>query len=402
MYTDIEKQIQKPVQSDSESIIFENADIVTPTGVLTAASLHIENGIIVQIKEGHIADRGQRFDCQRHDLLPGMIDIHSDALEKYVEPRPKGLFPLNAAILNFERTLVTFGITTMYHCVAALKFDTQARLARQKETAFNLIKEINRLKPLMLSEAKIHFRYDMIHPEIKSEVMVLVEDGQIDLLSIMDHTPGQGQYPDKEAYLDIMKGYTNQSRHELESLTELKLSLQNQIDPDEIEQLALFCFGHGLPLASHDDDSNEKIEWIQSMGITICEFPVNQEAVAAAKKRDMAIVFGAPNVLRGASLSGNISAQEAISNGYGNILCSDYAPMSMLHSVYLLVKENMLSLEKAVNMVSLNPAIFAGIAREKGSIELGKSADLILVDQTREVPLIKKTLIKGKEVFGVN
>lgn len=395
------ESVKSDAVMNTDSVILEDVDIVTPDGVLCAASLQIEQGRIVEIKEGVISAIGERINCNRSMLMPGIIDIHADALEKYVEPRPKSMFPLPAAILNFERTLVTYGITTMYHCVSALMNDVHGRIARKQEIAFQIIREINRLKPLMLSQAKIHFRYDMLHFEIIPELKTMISEGMIDLLSIMDHTPGQGQFPDKEKYLERMEDYTDGDRKAFRKKVEDRLQAHASRNDEATEELVAYCLEHGLAVASHDDDSEEKVNWVHSIGVTISEFPVNKTAVKEANDLNMAIAFGAPNVLRGRSLSGNISAKETIADGYGNILCSDYAPMSLLHCVFLLVSEKLMGIEQAVNMVSLNPACAVGIADETGSIEVGKAADLILVECSQEVPLIKKTIVGGKEVFGV-
>ncbi len=391
-----------PSPVSERSFVLEDADVVTPNGILKAASLKVEEGRVVEIKEGTIAAIGPRINCDRNLLMPGIIDVHSDALEKYVEPRPKSMFPLPAAILNFERTLITYGITTMYHCVSALKHDIHGRIAREKEVAFQVLHELNRLKPLMLTQAKVHFRYDMLHSELLPDLKNMIADGLIDLLSIMDHTPGQGQFSDKEEYLERMEDHTHSKREEFEMIVEDRIRAHEARDDTVVESLIATCLKHGIAVASHDDDSIEKVNWVRSMGVTISEFPVNETAAREASEHNMAIAFGSPNVLRGKSLSGNISAKESIKKGMGSVLCSDYAPMSLLHAVFLLSNENLMSMEQAVNMVSLNPARAVGIAEETGSIEIGKAADLILVECKQEVPLIKKTIVYGREVFSVN
>ena len=151
----------------------------------------------------------------------------------------------------------------------------------------------------------------------------------------------------------------------------------------------------------HDDDSEEKLDIIEGMGIRITEFPVNLETAASAFKRNMHILYGAPNVLRGGSTGGNLSALEAIKAGYGGVLCSDYAPMSMIHAIFALEKAGV-PLHEAVNMASLNPARAAGVGASTGSLEAGKQADLIVVDPSDEVPRVLKTFVDGKEVYSTS
>ena len=166
-----------------------------------------------------------------------------------------------------------------------------------------------------------------------------------------------------------------------------------------IRRLVSRCQADGIPVASHDDDSEEKLDIVEAMGITISEFPVNMEAVASATRRNMHVSFGSPNVVRGKSISGNLSAREIILAGYGDILCSDYVPMSIIHAIFTLHHEG-IPLHKAVNMASLNPAKAAGIAGYTGSLEAGKKADLIIIDPWEEAPKIMKTFMEGREIYS--
>jgi alpha-D-ribose 1-methylphosphonate 5-triphosphate diphosphatase len=155
-----------------------------------------------------------------------------------------------------------------------------------------------------------------------------------------------------------------------------------------------------IPMASHDDDSEEKIRWLKEMNINISEFPVNVDAACAARQSGIHVCLGAPNVLRGNSHSKNLSARDAVSSGYGDILCSDYSSMTILHAVFTLHKHDILPLHEAVNMASINPAKAVGISDKTGSIEEGKEADLIMVDTGEEIPRIVKTFVAGREVFS--
>ena len=171
------------------------------------------------------------------------------------------------------------------------------------------------------------------------------------------------------------------------------------LQADYVWRIVKRCHGPGIPVASHDDDTGEKLDIIERMGISISEFPVNMEAVTSAATRGMYIAFGSPNVVRGNSISGNLSAREAIMAGYGDILCSDYAPMSMIHAVFTIERMG-IPMYKAVNMASLNPARAAGISGYTGSLETGKSADLIIVDPEEELPRVVKTFVEGREIYS--
>jgi alpha-D-ribose 1-methylphosphonate 5-triphosphate diphosphatase len=160
------------------------------------------------------------------------------------------------------------------------------------------------------------------------------------------------------------------------------------------------CREHGIGVASHDDDSREKIYWLKEMNIGMTEFPINMEAVQAAHEQGIRVCLGSPNVVRGRSSSSNLDAREAIRRGYGDILCSDYAPMTLLHAVFALERHGILPLHEAVRMVSLNPACAVGIADHSGSLETGKDADMVIVDHSDGFPRVFKTFVAGREVFS--
>ena len=253
------------------------------------------------------------------------------------------------------------------------------------------IREVNRLSPKLNVRTRVHTRFDVQSINAIPYIDSLLSAGNIHLFSIMDHTPGQGQFKKITEYTkDYMQKY---------GLTVSEASSAVPLRMDHVVRLVRQCQAMGIPVASHDDDTEEKLNIIEEMGISISEFPVNMEAVASAARRGMHICFGSPNVVRGSSISGNLSARDAIMAGFGDILCSDYAPMSLIHAVHVL-EESGIPLYDAVNMVSLNPAKAAGISAFTGSLEAGKSADLVIMDPGGEIPKILKTFVEGREVFS--
>ncbi len=153
-------------------------------------------------------------------------------------------------------------------------------------------------------------------------------------------------------------------------------------------------------MAFHDDDNEEKIQWMKKKNINISEFPVNIETARIAKLNGLYVCLGVSNILRGSSQVKNLSAREAIASGYGDIICSDYSPMTILHAVFTISRLNILPLHLAVNLTSLNPARAVGMSNNTGSIEEGKDADLIMVDTSGEIPRIIKTFVAGREIFS--
>lgn len=376
--------------------VIENALIVTPAGVLKGASLKVEDGVISEIREGTIKSAGSRIDAHMRYILPGFIDLHSDAIEKEIEPRPNSHFPVNIAIFELDKRLAACGVTTIFHALSFAEGEIGVRCNRK---ASEIIKEINRLKHRMNVKTMVHARFEITDDGAIPYLEALLKDGNINLLSFMDHTPGQGQFKEVTSFKNYYGTVYKKSDAELTKIIDRKVSVKESVK-SHIDYVAAMCKTMGIPMASHDDDSEEKIQWLKEMDINISEFPVNIDAACAARQSGIHVCLGAPNVLRGNSQAKNMSARDAISSGYGAILCSDYAPMTMLYAVFTLCNIGILPLHDAVNMVSLNPANAMGLSEQTGSIEKGKAADLIVVDIGEEIPRIVKTFVSGREVFS--
>jgi alpha-D-ribose 1-methylphosphonate 5-triphosphate diphosphatase len=384
------------VRSKSKSFVIENASIVTPEGVLENASITVVDGTIAAVGENGMKTAGPRIDGGGSYVLPGLIDLHGDALEEETEPQPGDFLPLNVAVFEIDKKLAACGITTMYHAVAYASHRMVSR--RNNETADHIVREVSRLAPCLSVRTRIHARFDITNAKAVQHLEKLIWDGSIQLFSIMDHTPGQGQFKDVTNY-GASKPGVRLDEAALARYIELNRKAAVSLRTEYIGRLVDQCRALDIPVASHDDDSEEKLDIIEGMGIRITEFPVNLETAASAFKRNMHILYGSPNILRGVSTGGNLSAREAIKAGYGGIICSDYAPTSIVHAIFALEKAG-IPLHEAVNMASLNPARAAGISGFTGSLEQGKSADLIIVDTFDEVPRVLKTFVEGREVYS--
>jgi len=380
----------------SSDFIITNARLVTPDGVLPEASLKVEQGTITAISNNSLRGSHQ-IDAGGNYLLPGFIDIHSDAIEKGIEPRPNTFFPVDIAVFELDKKLAACGITTMFH---SLSFAEMEIGLRSNGTAARIIREIHQFKERLKINTKIHARFEITDMEAVPFLKDLIQEHLIELFSFMDHSPGQGQFRDIIAFKNYYGPVYGKSDAEMDSIIDRKRQTREESSRDMVHQLVKLCREQNIAISSHDDDSQEKISWLKEMEISLTEFPVNMEAVRSAKKQGIMVCLGSPNVVRGKSQAGNLSVREAISDGYGDILCSDYAPMSMLHAVLTLANFGILPLHAAVRMASLHPAHAVGIANHTGSLEEGKDADMVLVDQSDSVPRILKTFVRGKEVFA--
>ena len=384
----------------NRNFVIDRARIVTPTSVIEGESLLVEDGYIAGIGTVSPSRNFKRIDAQGLYLLPGLIDLHSDALEHMIEPRPRAVFPFPLSIFEIDKLICSCGITTMYHCVAFVDSDARNRELRKSDQAATMTREINSLAASLRARNRVHGRYDIVSSGSLDLIKRLVQERQIHFLSLMDHTPGQGQFSDIMSYKELNRVSYGVDDHSIEQMIYSHASRGVACEESAVEELLSLCKSRRLSVASHDDDSQEKVSWAKQRGVSLSEFPVSREAVEAAIREGIAVGFGAPNIVRGGSWSNNISAREMLSLGYGDILLSDYVPHALLHAVFLIKELGLRSLPDAVNMATLNPARFAGVHALTGSIEYGKEADLVLVETRGEVPQIVKTFVAGKEVFS--
>jgi alpha-D-ribose 1-methylphosphonate 5-triphosphate diphosphatase len=381
-------------------LIIRNVRVVTPDEVLLDAAVVVDSGLIREVSAGPVAAGGcEELDGRGRLLLPGFIDIHSDVIENAIQPRPGGRFPVDVALQELDKQLVACGVTAIYHCLCFLHGDENPPFRSSEMTDF-LIHQIHELKGGFSARTHIHARYEITNDEAFSQVESLIGRRLIHFFSIMDHTPGQGQFSDVSHFRSYYSKARGLSQEHVDTLIERRIAASRQVDWTGLERLARVCRDHAIRMASHDDDCTAKVAAVSRLGVTLSEFPVNLEAARAAREHGMLISLGSPNVLRGASLTGNLSGREALSAGLGDVLCSDYAPMSLLHAALQLHREGIMELPGAVRLISLNAARATGIDHFTGSIEPGKAADLVLVDDRRKVAAVARTFVAGREVFS--
>lgn len=346
------------------------------------------------------------FDAEGAYLSAGFIDIHSDNIETVVQPRPQSLMDFKMALVEIEKQLVNQGITTMYHSLSFIKnsFPTNEKVVRTPDNMRKMAKLIYELKDKNhLIRHRFHCRFDLRNCEGYETLLDYIDNDYVHLLSFIDHTPGQGQYRNLEIYKNnLMSYHPEKDEAEIDKMIEDRM-LVPKLSNEKIENIAEKACEKKIPIASHDDDTIEKLEYVNTvLKSEISEFPVELEVAKKAKEKGMFVVLGAPNALMGKSHSGNLSATEAIIEGLADILVSDYYPSSMLHAVFKLYYQNNIPLWQGMNMITLNPAKAVGVDEVYGSVEIGKKADLLLIKTYDEKPYITKVFIDGQLVSELN
>ncbi|HIU48342.1 MAG TPA: alpha-D-ribose 1-methylphosphonate 5-triphosphate diphosphatase [Candidatus Avimonoglobus intestinipullorum] len=396
-----------------QDILIKNAAVVLKDRVLGSASVLIQGHQIGEISENpDFAERftqAKQIDAAGAYLMPGFIDIHSDNIETVIQPRPQSMIDFELAMREQEKQPVNQGITTMYHSLSVLDLGIKNDQNLFKKGMVRTPENLKRLVGLIrtfhegdhLIRHRFHCRYDITNTNGYDMVLDFIRNGDMQLLSFMDHTPGQGQYRDLELFKNHVLS-PQQNDAEKEEILSARMS-RAKITAEQMTRAADMAAQAGIPIASHDDDSIEKLDYVtQKLHASICEFPVELAVAKEAHRRGMQVVVGATNVLMGRSHSNNLSALEAIQNGCADILVSDYFPAAILHAVFQLHERGVLTLPDAVNMATYNPAKAVGLSGRLGSIEPGKYADLLLVSKKGAVPVILSVFINGEEVTKIH
>ncbi len=377
--------------------LIQNVTALLPEGLQDGVDVLLEGGRIASIGSGS-QDPAERIDGEGLLLAPGFIDLHSDAIEKVIRPRPGGSFPLDIALHELDKQLAACGVTRMYHCLCF--GESQTNEIRTAPVASRIARKLHELNPRLQVHNLVHMRYEVSDMDSVPILHELIEENAGDLLSFMDHTPGQGQFTCMEHF----KKYYSQAEHltqeQAVELAHTRMAQRGEIGNDHLHELADHAHARGLVLASHDDDTREKVDWVHELGVHVSEFPVTMIAAQTAAELGMGVLMGAPNVLRGGSLTGNLSGIEAIQSGACTILGSDYAPMTLMHAAFRLHRDGVLPLEEALRLISTHPANAMGLGHETGSIQEGLAADLVLIDPSASgVPRILDTWVGGQNVY---
>lgn len=383
----------------NDVLILFNGTIVTENEILKNHSIIIKNGIIDSVIPNEKVNLNvdlPKVDCDNKYILPGLIDIHSDSIEKIIVPRKGVKFGINLAINEIDQQLVHQGITTIYHSLTMASTTICNNVRTIKPSDIFDLCDLLINKTNFLINHRIHIRLELNTVEVYEDLTNYINNGLVHELSFMDHTPGQGQYKNILEFEKVIKQqYGNISKEEREKIIKI-CTEKEKLSYDKLLNLILLANKKCIPIAYHDVESEKQVDWMISNGIKICEFPLNSCVSEYALKKGLYCVVGAPNVLLGKSHYNNASAIELLRKNQANVLSSDYFSPSLLIAIFKLYQDGNVSLNTAVNFASLYPAKALGISKNYGSIENNKIADLIIVDKKDKFPKVIMTIVNGK------
>ncbi|MBD2447806.1 alpha-D-ribose 1-methylphosphonate 5-triphosphate diphosphatase [Nostoc sp. FACHB-152] len=378
-------------------ISIQGVDVLTPDGWLKDATVLIEDGQFTSIDQAVSPNGFHLVNAQGLQMLPGIIDLHGDAFERMICPRPGVNFPLPIAIADNDRNLLASGITTFYCSIT----DSYEPGLRSRDSARDLIEFIlGQGKSVLNCDHRIHIRHEEANIAGHQELCDWMISGKVHLLSINDHLPPPGNQKRLNRYVNSVKQRSSMSIEEIEELIHQVTARRHEGDA-QIKELVDLAHIHNIPLASHDDDSLEKVLLSQQRRVAIAEFPATVDLAAKSREYGAAVLMGAPNLVRGGSHLGLMSVAEAVKNNVLDCLCSDYHYPSLFYAPFKLQELGLMSFEEAWSLVSSRPAEAAGISDRKGKIAPGLDADFLLISPDNSLPsaiaAIASVYVAGKE-----
>ena len=349
-----------------------------------------QDGVIASV--GANGNNGRALDARGLYVLPGIVDIHGDAFERQLMPRPGVGFPIDVALQDSDRQAVGNGITTMFHGVT---WSWEPGL-RGADNARAVLGAIETLRPSLGADTHCHLRYETFNLDAEAEVTGWLGERRIGMLGFNDHMPG-ADAPPRGRKITEMASRAGMQPEDFIALVERLRGRANEV-PGSIERLAKAANASAIAMLSHDDKSPAQRQWFRALNCRVAEFPVNVETAEDAEHAGDHIVMGAPNVVRGGSHIGWVGAADMIARGLCTVLASDYYYPALLLAAFRLAQDKVLPLNEAWGFVSEHPARAAGL-NDRGTLEAGKRADIVLVDAADPLrPKAVATMSNGRFV----
>tara|TARA_R110002020_G_scaffold47707_36_gene135917 strand:+ start:408 stop:1544 length:1137 start_codon:yes stop_codon:yes gene_type:complete len=376
-----------------EESTFRNARIVLADSVIEG-SLSLGGGAIAALASGPSAI-GEDMDGDY--LIPGLVELHTDHLENHYRPRPGVFWDPMAALHAHDVQIAGSGITTVFD---AVRIGSDLDLPDMFGHAQAMVQAVRTARDAgwLRADHLIHLRCELPSADVVEHFDGLCTDPTTRLISLMDHTPGQRQFTSLDAYKLFYAKQLGVTPEETERYLAAALAQHERYAGPNRRLLVARARELGLAMASHDDATLAHVEEGIEDGVAIAEFPTTLEAAAAAHDGGLAILMGAPNIVRGKSHSGNISATDLVGAGLLDILSSDYVPYALLQAAFILPhRVDGFALPAALATVTRNPAHAAGLT-DRGEIAIGKRADLVRVQVIDGLPMVRGVWRQGKRV----
>jgi len=378
----------------TDETILTNALLVLPAEVV-AGTVVIRGERIADVQPGrsHVA---AAHDLGGDHLIPGIVDVHTDNLERQVQPRASARWPSRSAMLAHDQQTIAAGVTTVLDalCLGDLGFD-----AGRTKTFLDGVADLDALAHtgLLKSEHFLHLRCELPAADMPELVEPVADHPLVRMVSLMDHSPGVGQYRDIARYKQMRIKQMQLSPEQVDRRIGELLDQRTRLRERQRSWLLDRVRHRALPLASHDDDTPEQVAKNAADGIMISEFPVAMDAALEAKRLGVEVIAGAPNIVRGGSHSGNVAAADLVRAGAVDVLASDYVPPAMIEAAWISAASGDVSLPQAVGMITDRAARMVGLA-DRGRIEAGLRADLVQVRPHEGHAIIRRVWRAGDRV----
>jgi len=377
-------------------LILTNAKIVLRDAVVDG-TLVVRDGVLTELSEGVTAAPGA-VDFEGDYLLPGLVELHTDNLERHLSPRPGVRWPVAGALRAHDAMVISAGITTVFDALSIgdiVPDSPRIRDLTEMVMALRAAAEDDSLR----AEHRLHLRCELTYANVVSRFDELSNDPLVGLASVMDHSPGQRQFANLDKYKQYYQGKYNMDDAAMDAFMDRQIAARERYSAPHRAQLVELCRARAIAVASHDDETEDHVAQAVDEGIRIAEFPTTLTAARAARAAGMGILMGGPNVVLNGSQSGNISARDLAGAGLLDILSSDYVPASMLEAAFALPRAGLgIDLSRSVAMVSANPAALVGLA-DRGEIVVGKRGDLLRVAAQGPHPMVRGVWRAGERAF---
>ena len=374
--------------------IFTNAKLILDNEIING-SLVIDNGEINDLQEGRCAVPSA-FDCGGTYIAAGLIELHTDNMERHIRPRPSVQWPMDKAILAHDAELASCGITTVFDAMRIGSIHGSQNSTKTMARQFaNAILNLRKKDILKISHF-IHLRAEICSNNLNYELQRFSKSDRVGIVSIMDHTPGERQWRDIEKWRAFTIERNSIGGLVLDDHYENLINIKAKYGSENETRVVAEATHLGAVLASHDDTTKEHVRSAARYGVRIAEFPTTLEASQNCRANNISILLGAPNFIRDRSHSGNISATALAEKDLLDILSSDYVPAALLNAA---VKLGDLwgNLAKGLTTVTLAPAAAVGL-KDRGALRIGLHADFILFDRVGNSVVIRETWSKGGRV----